>query len=134
VVLFIFCLVAGCTSEHSTVGGTQSLPSVETSAASTDWDGLPIATLPRGRFTYGLAGDICVMEVVGDGEGGLVIMTPDGTNVSRVPIVGGGYPVAWVSPTQILLVSAEPGDEARWGVDLGGDPSQHCRGLHHVLT
>ena len=54
--------------------------------------------------------------VVGDGHGGLVTMAPDGTDISRFPVGGGGYPVAWDSPGQILLVSAESGDQARWGV------------------
>jgi dipeptidyl aminopeptidase/acylaminoacyl peptidase len=280
----VLSLMAGCTSNPSTPGGKQSLHTAPTSAASTDWDSLPVAALHGGRFTYGLGGDIWVMDadgthrrqlthgaaldydpswspdgqwilfrtdrgnyrsdtggvgaeglfsirsngtgrhqiyprsatsygalfadwspdgrrialstlgpegetiivihsdgthpvdlgaegecadwspdgrsimfcsrrtgawntwvmnadgsnqsqlttagdqypggwspdgrriVVGDGEGGLVTMTPGGNEVSRFPIAGGGYPVAWYSPEQILLVSAMPDDQARWGV------------------
>jgi hypothetical protein len=282
--VLVAAVAAGCTSAPPTVGGTQSLPIVETSGAPTDWDDLPVATLPPGRFTYGLDGDIWVMDadgthrrqlthgpgvdfdpswspngrwilfrtsrghyrpdtqgvgveglfavrpdgtgedqiyppsaasygalfadwapdgrrialstlgpygetivvvhadgshpvdlraegecadwspdgrsilfcsrrtgawnswvmgadgsnqrqlttdgnqypggwspdgsriVVGDGEGGLVVMTPAGTEVGRFRVAGGAYPAAWDSPTQILVVSSAPGDQTRWGV------------------
>jgi Tol biopolymer transport system component len=55
--------------------------------------------------------------VAGDGRGGLVLMAPDGSDVRTVAVgSGGAYPSAWDTPEQILVVSAAPGDEVRWGV------------------
>ena len=55
--------------------------------------------------------------VAGDGEGGLVTMTSGGSEMSRVAIdAGGGYPVAWTVPAQILIVGAARADGTRWGI------------------
>jgi hypothetical protein len=43
-------------------------------------------------------------------------MTAEGTEVGRFPVGAGGYPVAWLSPSQILVVSASSGDQTTWGV------------------